>query len=128
MSESILNSTKKVLNLDATYTAFDEQIIMHINSVFFTLNQLGIGPTDGFEIVDDSATWDAFIGTDLRLNAVKTYMYLRVRMLFDPPSTSYLIDAMTNQIREAEWRLNVYREATQWVDPDPDPVPATPIW
>lgn len=128
MSESILNSTKKVLNLDATYTAFDEQIIMHINSVFFTLNQLGIGPTDGFEIVDDSATWDAFIGTDLRLNAVKTYMYLRVRMLFDPPSTSYLIDAMTNQIRETEWRLNVYREATQWVDPDPDPVPATPIW
>jgi hypothetical protein len=123
---SILTSVKKVLNIDASYTAFDEDILMHINSVFATLTQLGVGPATGFAIEDDTTTWDAFLGTDLRLNNVKTYVYLRVRMLFDPPQTSYLIDAMREQIRELEFRMNVYREETAWVDPDPAPV--TPSW
>lgn len=127
MSESILDSTKKVLSLDASYTAFDQDIILHINSVFVTLTQLGIGPVDGFAITDNTATWDDFIGTDLRLNSVKTYIYLRVRMLFDPPTTSYLIEALRKQIEELEWRLNVYREETGWVDPDPV-IPDTDVW
>lgn len=123
--DSILTSTKKILGIDETYTEFDVDILMHINSVFATLNQLGIGPSIGFAIMDDTPTWDAFLGTDPRLNSVKIYMYLRVRLLFDPPSTSYLITALNEQVRELEWRLNVYREETAWVDPDPDPMRET---
>lgn len=115
--DSILTSTKKVLGIDESYTAFDLDILMHINSVFVTLNQLGVGPANGFAIEDKTTTWDAFLGTDLRLNNVKSYMYLRVRLLFDPPSTSYLIDAMKAQILELEVRMNWYREETAWVDP-----------
>lgn len=117
MSTSILDSTKKVLGIDAAYTAFDVDILMHINSVFSTLNQLGLGPVEGFAIEDNSTTWDTFLGTDLRLNSVKTYIYLRVRLLFDPPSTSYLITSMKEQLQELEWRLNVNREESTWVPP-----------
>jgi hypothetical protein len=117
---SILESVKKILGIDAAYLAFDPDITIHINSVFATLNQLGIGPTEGFMIEDDEATWDDFLGSDLRLNNVKSYVYLRVRMLFDPPTTGYLIDAMKEQIKEMEWRINAYREEEAWTHPDPD--------
>jgi hypothetical protein len=120
--DSILTSTKKVLGIDDSYTAFDEDIILHINSVFSTLNQLGIGPDDGFAIEDDTATWDTYLDGDLNKNSVKTYMYLKVRLLFDPPTTSFTQEAMKQQAQELEWRLNVVREDTEWVDPDPDPV------
>ncbi len=110
MTDSILESTKKILGVPADYDVFDPDITLHINSVFSTLNQLGIGPADGFMIEDADATWDTFLGGDKRLNAVKTYVYLRVRMLFDPPNTAYLVTAMEDQIRELEWRLNVMRE------------------
>lgn len=123
MSDSILNSVKKILGIAEDYTAFDVDILMHINTVFATLNQVGVGPIEGFMIEDDTSTWDAFLGTDPRRNNVKTYVYLRVRMLFDPPATSYLIDALKDQYKELEWRMNVYREETAWVDPDPDPIP-----
>lgn len=119
MIASILTSTKKTLNLAEDYTAFDEDIIVHINSVFSTLNQLGVGPIEGFMIEDKDTTWDAFLGSDPRLNHVKTYMYLRVRMLFDPPTTGYHTEAMQKQIEEHEWRLNVQREDTQWTEPIP---------
>lgn len=119
MSDSILDSVKKVLGLDPTYTAFDEDVILHINSVLATLNELGIGPAEGFAIADNTATWEALLGADPTLNSVKTYVYLRVRMLFDPPSTGYLVTAMQEQTRELEWRLNTKREATAWVDPNP---------
>jgi hypothetical protein len=122
MSDSILTSTKKILGIADDYTAFDLDIISHINSVFSTLNQLGIGPAEGFMIEDKSITWDAFLGADLRLNAVKQYVYLRVRMVFDPPGTSYAVAAMQEQIKEHEWRLNVVREDDQWTDPDPETV------
>lgn len=118
---SILDSIKKVLGLESDYTAFDPDILMHINSVFSTLNQLGIGPEAGFMIEDSTPTWDAFLGDNLKLNAVKSYVFLRVRMLFDPPQTSFTIDAMKTQIQELEWRLNVERESTGWVDPFPPP-------
>lgn len=119
MSSSILNTTKKILGIEAEYTAFDEDIMMHINSVFSTLHQMGIGPLDGFEIDDAVATWDSFINGDRRLNSVKTYVYLRVRLLFDPPTTSYLINSMKEQVQELEWRINTYREGTSWVEPTP---------
>ena len=117
MSDSILTSTKKVLGIEELYTAFDVDILMHINSVFSTLHQLGIGPVDGFFIEDATPTWTTFLGTDPRLNSVKTYVYLKVRILFDPPGTSYLIDSLRNQAEELEWRLNVVRETDDYVDP-----------
>lgn len=120
ISTSILTSTKKILGIEETYTPFDVDILMHINSVFSTLNQLGIGPEIGFMIEDSDAVWEDFLGADPRLNSVKTYVYLRVRLLFDPPTTSYLIEALNKQILELEWRLNVYREGTAWANPDPN--------
>lgn len=118
MSDSILTNTKKALNLADEYTAFDEDVIMHINSVFSTLNQLGVGPIEGFMISDKVPTWAAFLEGDSRLNHVKTYVYLRVRYLFDPPTTGYHVTAMKEQIQELEWRLNVQREDVYWVDPE----------
>jgi hypothetical protein len=110
MTESILESTKKTLGLEADYIAFDPDVILHINSVFSTLHQLGIGPEDGFAIEDASAVWSEFLDGDLRLNSVKTYIYLRVRLLFDPPTTGYHVEALKEQAKELEWRLNVVRE------------------
>lgn len=114
---SILNSVKKTLGIADDYTIFDDDILMHINSVFSTLEQLGIGPDGGFSIEDSTATWDDLIGDDKRMNAVKTYTYLRVKLLFDPPGTSYLIESLNQQRQELEWRLNVVREGDSWIDP-----------
>lgn len=110
MTDSILNSTKKILGLDATYTPFDLDIITHINATFSVLSQLGIGPTNGFYISDSTVGWDEFDVPENQMRLVQTYLFLKVRMLFDPPTTSYLIEAMNNQIKEFEWRLNVLRE------------------
>lgn len=112
MDDSILNSIKKILGIDPDYDEFDADIIMHINSAFATLDQLGIGPADGFMIDDDDAVWDDFLLGDTRLNSVKTYIGLKVRLVFDPPATSFGITAMEKQIAEHEWRLNVAREVT----------------
>lgn len=117
MLASILDSTKKTLGLDPSYTVYDEEILLHINSVFSTLTQLGIGPAEGFMIEDSTTPWNTFLNGDSRLNSVKTYVYLRVRLLFDPPSTSFAIDAMQEQIQQLEWRLNVVREGDSWTDP-----------
>ena len=119
MITSILTSVKKTLGLPEADTSFDEDIILFVNSVFATLNQLGVGPADGFAIEDKVPTWDAFLGTDKRKNNVKQYVQMRVRMAFDPPSTSYHQTAMENQIKELEWRINAYREETDWINPDP---------
>lgn len=119
MEQSILTSTKKILGLAVDYTAFDLDIITHINAAFSTLTQLGVGPADGFMIEDASAEWYDYIENDPQLNTIKSYVFLKVRQLFDPPATSYLITAMEKQIQEFEWRLNVNRESTEWVDPDP---------
>lgn len=107
---SILDSVKKVLGLDAGYAVFDPDIVMHINSVFFTLNQLGVGPADGYAITGSEETWDAFLGADPRLNAVKSYTYLRVRLMFDLPANSFTTTAIQEQVKEYEWRLNAYAE------------------
>jgi hypothetical protein len=119
MEQSILTSTKKILGIAEDYTVFDLDIITHINSAFSTLTQLGVGPAEGFMINDAEAEWPDFIVDDFQYNSVKSYVFLKVRQLFDPPQTSYLINAMEKQIQELEWRLNAHREETQWVDPDP---------
>lgn len=117
--DSILDSTKKVLGMGADYTAFDTDVTMHINMVFATLNQLGVGPTIGFAIEDATATWGDFLGTNLAFNMVKTYTYLKIKMVFDPPQTHFTIQAMRDQITELETRIQIVRESTQWVDPLP---------
>lgn len=111
MEESILTSIKKLLGLTKEYTNFDADIIMHINSVFMILNQLNVGPVNGFRIEDDSSTWDEFITEDDNLDAVKSYIYLKVKLLFDPPLNSAVMEAMKQTINELEWRLNVQAES-----------------
>lgn len=110
--ESILTSIKKLLGIPADYTAFDEDIIMHINSVFMVLNQLGVGPADGFFIEDDSTTWADYIQNPRKWHAVKTYIYAKVRLIFDPPQNSAHIKCFENTIAEFEWRLNFEAETS----------------
>ena len=121
MAQSILTSTKKLLGLAEADTSFDLDIMMHINSMISVLTQVGIGPAEGFMIEDSTATWESFIGNDPRLSMVKSYIYLRTRLIFDPPGTSFVIDAMNKNITEIEWRLNVQREEELWTDPEPLP-------
>jgi hypothetical protein len=120
MEQSILKSVKKILGITPSDTSFDDDILTHLNSAFSTLHQLGIGPVDGFQVEDDEALWVDFLGADPRLNQVRTYVCLKTRIAFDPPTTSYLIGALKDQITELEWRLNDHREQTEWVDPDPE--------
>jgi hypothetical protein len=110
MEASILTSTKKILGIAEAYTAFDLDIITHINATFSILAQLGVGPSEGFMIEDELNEWDEFDVPQAQSNLVKTYIFLKVRLLFDPPATSYLITATENQIKEYEWRLNLARE------------------
>lgn len=114
MSNSILADTKKALGLAPDYTPFDADIILHINAVLSDLNQLGIGPDLGFEILDDTATWTEFLADDLRLNGVKSYLYLRVKMLFDPPNVGYVLTSLEKMIEKAEWRINMAREEIKY--------------
>lgn len=120
--ESILDSVKKILGIDKTYTAFDVDILMHINMVFATLHQLGVGPTTGFAIEDASTTWQEYLDNDDRLNNIKSYVALKVRLVFDPPTTGFLLTSLQENIRELEFRISVRREDDEYVDPVP---PAT---
>lgn len=106
MSDSILGSVKSALGIVADYDAFDDQIIMFCNTVFSTLQQLGVGPAEGFTISDGTTKWKDYI-TDMKLEMVKSYMYMRVRLMFDPPSSSYALSSMKEQIAEYEWRMTV---------------------
>lgn len=106
--ESILDSIKQMLGLNSDYYAFDEELIIYINMVLNTLTQIGVGPEEGFTIHDASTNWDEFIGEDKCLEMVKSYIHLRVKKLFDSSSsTSALLTAMDNQIKELEWRISV---------------------
>jgi hypothetical protein len=109
--ESILTSIKKMLGITEEYTHFDPDIIMHINTVFADLHLLGVGPEEGFSIEDEKATWDEFISENVKLNAVKTYMHHRVRLLFDPPTSSVVMASIEKQIAKFEWSLNVIAES-----------------
>ncbi len=105
--ESILTSIKKLLGIEEDYVHFDADIIMHINSVLSILTQLGVGPSEGYSIKDANATWDEFITNPAKLELVKTYVYLKVRLMFDPPSSSSAIDSMKQLISELEFRIIV---------------------
>ena len=107
METSILTSIKKLLGVADDYTEFDEDITTHINSVFLNLTQLGVGPEEGFMIEDDIAEWKDFINDSVQLQAVKTYVYLKVKLLFDPPLSSSVTESINRMIAELEWRLNV---------------------
>ena len=111
--ESILTSIKKLLGIAEDYEHFDQDIIMHINSVFMILTQLGVGPDEGFSIEDDTAVWTDFIQDIKKLESVKTYIYLKVKLAFDPPLSSAVIESMNRLINELEWRLNVAAESTE---------------
>lgn len=120
MEQSILKSTKKLLSIGPDDDSFNDDVMTHINTAFSILNDAGIGPDEGFVINDDSTEWEEFLPDDnIKLSKVKTYVQLRARMLFDPPTSSFLLTSMQEQIKEVEWRLNVNRETTDWVDPDP---------
>lgn len=117
MAQSILASTKKVLGVPEADTSFDVDIVMHINSELAVLSQIGIGPAEGFMIDGSDETWDAFTGPGPRLNMAKSYVYTRLKLLFDPPGTSFAIESLEKLAGEYLWRLNVLREEEAWQDP-----------
>ena len=105
--DSILQSIKKLLGLDENYDAFDDDVMMHINSVLMILTQLGVGPKNGFSITGEEETWGDYLGEDIsKLSAVKTYVYLKVKTMFDPTSSSVVNEATKEMLKELEWRLN----------------------
>ena len=106
MEESILTSIKKLLGITDDYTHFDQDIVLQINSAFSTLNQLGVGPKAGFSIRDASTVWTEFINDD-RLNFAKTFVQLKVKLAFDPPTSTALMESYNRQLDELTWRLSI---------------------
>lgn len=111
--ESILTSIKKLLGIEEEYEHFDPDIIMHINTVFALLKRMGVGPSKGFSIQDSGATWNDFMGKDpdIILESVKTYIYLKVKLIFDPPNGSAVMEAIKENIKELEWSLHFELDA-----------------
>lgn len=105
--ESILTSIKKLLGITEEYTHFDTDLIIHINSVLSTLTQLGAGPSEGFSITGSEETWHDFIGDNPKIQFIKSYVYLKTKLLFDPPLSSAVAEATNKQISELEWRIFV---------------------
>ena len=105
MNESILTSIKLLLGIPEEYECFDQQLVMHINSVFMILTQLGVGPPEGFVISDKTKSWSDFLPDETKLQATKTYMQIKVKSLFDPPMSSAVLEAMKQLAAECEWRL-----------------------
>lgn len=116
--ESILTSIKKMLGIGEGYEHFDTDLIMHINSVFSILTQLGVGPSEGFSISNDLTLWSDFIPEGQKLDLVKSYMYLKVKLLFDPPSSSAVMESINRMISEFEWRLNVMVDPPRKLKPE----------
>ena len=114
MDNSILTSIKKLLGIQEEYTQFDPDVIMHINTVLSTLNQLGVGPPDGFHIIDKESTWSDYLQADEQnFEDVKTYIYLKVKMIFDPPTSASVIQAYKSTIDELEWRIHIKVETNK---------------
>lgn len=111
MEKSILVTIKKLLGLSNENTDFDQDVIAHINTVFMVLHQLGVGPNEGFTIKDTKSKWSDYVDDDANLEAIKTYIYLKVKIVFDPPSNGATMEALQNSIQEYEWRLNVQTES-----------------
>ena len=109
--DSILTSIKKLLGIAEEYTQFDVDIIKHINTVFMILTQMGVGPPEGFSITGTYETWDDFLSGSTNLEGVKTYVYMKVQLMFDPPTSSAKLDSANRVINELEWRLNLAGES-----------------
>jgi len=119
-ADSILDSVKKVIGFDFTYTAFDLDITIAINSVFSDLQQVGVGPPTGFAITDNTALWSSYTPRSDILNMAKLYMFLKVRMAFDPPPTSFALEAIQKQIDEHVFRINIAADKMiELLDQDP---------
>lgn len=109
--DSILTTVKKLIGITEDYTHFDQDIIVHINSAFSTLNQLGVGPENGFRIFGSEETWNSFSSDPILIEWVKTYVYLKTRIIFDSSSMpSYVLESIKQTISELEFRMNVYSE------------------
>lgn len=131
MENSVFKSTKQLLGIADSYTAFDTDILTHINSVLGILNQLGVGLPGGISVIDDTTTWDDLGITSLPLlNMCKSYMYLKIRLIFDPPTSRFPLDAIEKQLAELDFRIHVFVdsaepipvvEPTRPVPPGPDP-------
>lgn len=113
MTDSIFLTIKKMLGLDAEYTPFDTDVLVHINSAFMTLCQMGVGPKEGFAVTDDGQKWSDFLTNNVMFGGVKTWVYLQVKMLFDPPANSFVMDAYKTQADQILWRLNVQAESVE---------------
>jgi len=112
--ESILTSIKKLLGIEESFTNFDTDIIISINSALMSVQQIGIGPSNGFSITSSKEIWKDLLGDRKDLDAVKTYIYLKTRLVFDPPQNSFLVDSIKNQLTELEVRLNIQAEGGPW--------------
>ncbi len=111
MRDNILEDSKRMLGIESDYKAFDQELLLHINSIFVILNQLGVGPPSGFFVEDEDAKWINFVGDKRKdLNIIKSYVFIRLRLLFDPPANSFLVSSLETQAKEFEWRLNVQVE------------------
>jgi hypothetical protein len=125
---SILQDTKKALGIAADDLSFDFDVTLQVNSAFSTLTDIGVGPEIGFVIEDATAEWTDFldVGEDeelkVMLSKAKNYVYLKTRLVFDPPASQFVVAMIQEQIRELEWRLNVNRESSAWVNPAPPDV------
>lgn len=113
--ESILKTIKKMLGIAPDYTQFDTDIIVHINTALMTLNQLGVGPEKPVVVMSELDQWQKVLDSATDLEAIKTYVYLKVRVVFDPPANSFVLEAMNRQISEIEWRLNMQTESNKEV-------------
>ena len=111
ITDSILTSIKKLLGITEDCTDFDADLIMHINSVLMILTQIGVGPAEGFAIKDKEDYWEDFLSDTTKFESVKSYVYMKVRLMFDPPSSSAVMESMNRMISELEWRLNVAAES-----------------
>ena len=114
MSDSILDSIKKLIGTSEEYDVFDSDLIMHINSAFMILCQIGIGPSTPFRIYDRFSTWQDFLPDRDHYQSVIDYVYLRCKLIFDPPSSSFVLSSYKEQLSELEWRLNVMAETPTW--------------
>lgn len=108
--QSILETIKKMLGIDAEYTAFDTDIIVNINTVLMSLHQFGIGPVGGLVIQGSSGNWADLLGESTALEAVKTYIYLKVKLVFDPPTSSFVVESINRTLSELEYRLILQAE------------------
>lgn len=113
MDDSILDTIKSMLGIEEGFTGFDTDILIDINAAFLTLNQLQVGPTDGFQVASSEQIWSDFTDDKVMVDSLRPYIYLKTRLLFDPPTNSYLLTSMENQCKEFEWRMNIRGEGTK---------------